>query len=250
LALELYRDGVVLPVAPGFLKKWLFNLLYTPTTWSDNVNNFLYKFVGFVLQTSQAHNITIDGGDGYNIPSGNFTIDESLLSEIGAIPSPTLTNYAEAAISGADDFNDGNTTIKDVFDTIVNNTRELTSTFGTVWTIGYESYGWPIRSVEQLPAYSSKQLKHPVLLIGNSADPITPLANAQKVANMLGDNAFLLEQLGFGHASIAQTSSCTLGVMYDYFANSTLPEGRSSQCQVDNADLFPALNGNTTTSKR
>jgi hypothetical protein len=29
-------------------------------------------------------------------------------------------------------------------------------------------YGWPIRSVEQLPPYSPKQLKYPVLVIGNT----------------------------------------------------------------------------------
>ena len=36
---------------------------------------------------------------------------------------------------------------------------------------------------------------------------------------MLGDNAFLLEQLGFGHASVAQTSACTTSVIANYFAN-------------------------------
>ena len=36
---------------------------------------------------------------------------------------------------------------------------------------------------------------------------------------MLGDDAFLLEQLGFGHASVAQTSACTTSVIANYFAN-------------------------------
>ena len=39
---------------------------------------------------------------------------------------------------------------------------------------------------------------------------------------MLGDNAFLLEQLGFGHTSLAQPSDCTLSVVTNYFANSTV----------------------------
>jgi hypothetical protein len=38
---------------------------------------------------------------------------------------------------------------------------------------------------------------------------------------MLG-NAFLVEQLGFGHTSLAQVSSCTLGVMLNYVANFTV----------------------------
>jgi hypothetical protein len=37
---------------------------------------------------------------------------------------------------------------------------------------------------------------------------------------MFGDNAFLLEQLSFGHATVAQTSACTLGVVANFFAKS------------------------------
>ena len=37
---------------------------------------------------------------------------------------------------------------------------------------------------------------------------------------MLGDDAFLLEQLGFGHSTFAQTSACTIGVVTNYFENS------------------------------
>ena len=49
---------------------------------------------------------------------------------------------------------------------------------------------------------------------------MTPFMSAQSTANMLGDNAFLLEQLGFGHSTLAQTSACTIGVVANYFANS------------------------------
>ena len=52
------------------------------------------------------------------------------------------------------------------------------------------------------------------------SDPVTPFAGAQKVANMLGDNAFLLEQLGFGHTTLVQVSTCTMGVVANYFVNS------------------------------
>ena len=39
---------------------------------------------------------------------------------------------------------------------------------------------------------------------------------------MFGDNAFLVEQLGFGHTSIAQSSSCTIDVMINYLVNTTV----------------------------
>lgn len=99
---------------------------------------------------------------------------------------------------------------------------------------------WPVRSVEQLPPYSPKQLKYPVLVIGNTVrafranslscadhadfqlDPVTPLVNAEKVASLLGDDGFLIERLGFGHSALAQTSTCVLQAIAEYIVNSTV----------------------------
>jgi len=207
------------------------------------VNTDIYAFVALVLQASKALNITIPGCEKYNVPTGNITLT-------GSNSPPTLVSYSPEAITGSDDFVDGDATIKDVFDVIVDITRDITPTFGAVWSLGYSTYNWPVRSVERVPPYSPKKLKIPVLVIGNTADPITPFVSAKKTADLLGDNAFLVEQLGFGHTSLAQSSACTFGIMAGYFVNSTLPEGRSVQCPVDNPDLFPPLNGTTTTAKR
>jgi len=115
------------------------------------VNEVTYNFVASVLQTSQAHNVTIDGGDKYNVPSEEAIIDESIFG-----PGQSLTSHALEAISGADNFNDDNTTIREVFDSLVNNTREVTPTcefslfthiyssrlpslnqVGSLWSLGY-----------------------------------------------------------------------------------------------------------------
>ena len=85
------------------------------------MNGFLYEFVALALQASQAHNMTVPGGRKYNIPSENITIDDTV-----AATFQNMTSYSLAAISGADDVNDGNTTIKDIFDIIVETTREVT----------------------------------------------------------------------------------------------------------------------------
>jgi hypothetical protein len=109
-ALQLYRDGVEISLAPGFMKSaisdippwslvtdsitaFLFNVLYSPTAWSERVNSHVYPIVAFILQVSQARNITIDGGSKYNVPSGEFTIDTSFLSGNGAASSQNLTLY-------------------------------------------------------------------------------------------------------------------------------------------------------------
>jgi hypothetical protein len=101
----------------------LFGVLYTPETWSSEANTDIYAFVALALQASQALNITVPGGKKYNIPTGNITLNTS-----GDSPAPTLVSYSQAAIAGADDFVDGGVTIKDVFDIIVSNTREVTPT--------------------------------------------------------------------------------------------------------------------------
>ena len=100
--------------------EWLFNLLYSPTEWSAGVNGFLYEFVGLVLQASQAHNLPVPGGRKYNVPSEKITIVD--------ITVTFYPNYTQAAIAGADDFYDDNTTIKDIFNVIVEITREVTPT--------------------------------------------------------------------------------------------------------------------------
>jgi hypothetical protein len=41
--------------------------------------------------------------------------------------------------------------------------------------LSYTSYKWPARSVEQLPSYSPRKLKNPVLIIGNSVRTAYPL---------------------------------------------------------------------------
>ena len=222
----MYRGGIDIgPVTPGDLKctvsdfypwgsvvdtitVYIFNLLYAPTSWSDQVNNQVYQIVAAILQLAQDHNVTLSGGAKYNVPSGDFSIDKILLSAIGAAPPQNLTSYALAAISGADNFNDDSVVIKDLFDVIVSNTRQVTASckfpylfvcirllidtpriksepcglLGTHKMMGfpricsdnspsYISYKWPVRSVERLPPYTSTQLKVPVLVIGNTVRP-------------------------------------------------------------------------------
>ena len=105
---------------------YISELLYNPPTWSEAVNGDVYQLVGAILQAAEAHNITIDGGINYNVPSGNFTIH--IPSETGTVTSQNLTSYTQVAIVGADDLDDDNVTVKDVFDVIVDITREVTPT--------------------------------------------------------------------------------------------------------------------------
>jgi hypothetical protein len=87
------------------------------------VNGFLYAYVALVLQASQTYNVTTPGGHKYNIPSGNITIDNTV-----ATFYPKMTSYTQIAITGADDYSDSDTTVNDIFNLIVKNTREISPT--------------------------------------------------------------------------------------------------------------------------
>ena len=99
----------------------LLSVVYTPETWSNDVNTDVYASVALVLQASKALNITIPGCEKYNVPTGNITLN-------GSNSPPTLVSYSAEAITGADDFVDSGATIKDVFDVIVDITRDITPT--------------------------------------------------------------------------------------------------------------------------
>lgn len=52
--------------------------------------------------------------------------------------------------------------------------------------------------------------------MSNTADPVTPLVSAKFVAELLADQAVLVEQLGFGHTTLAERSRCTEKIVADY----------------------------------
>jgi len=69
--------------------------------------------------------------------------------------------------------------------------------------------------------HSPPSLRHQICAyFACQADPVTSFAGAQAVAKLLGDRATLVEQLGVGHVSIAQISSCTLGIVANFVLNS------------------------------
>ena len=119
--------------------------------------------------------------------------------------------------------------------------------------IGHMGYKWPARSVEPLPPFRLRKLRNQILLMSTTADPATPLANAKFVAELLADQAVLVEQLGFGHTTLAEYSRCTKKIVTDYimhgivghlsllsdeFAKSwgdfQLPRQNETKCKVDN----------------
>lgn len=63
----------------------------------------------------------------------------------------------------------------------------------------------------------------PILFAANTRDPVTPLANAQKMRDVFLGSA-LLVQASSGHTSNNESSNCIRAAFLDYFNKRTLPK--------------------------
>ncbi|KAL1677033.1 Alpha/Beta hydrolase protein [Schizophyllum commune] len=161
--------------------------------------------------------------------------------KIGASLTPT---YESEAIWCGDSVEAGNMTMRDGFDAIVKTSEEVSTLFGPRWwdIPGNLCFAWPVRAVERYTGPWNKQLRNRILVIGNTADPITPLVNAQLMVDLLGDSAALLTQDLFGHAFFAEPSTCTANIVNRYFEDGSLPADGTVCTADDSVVLFPAAN--------
>lgn len=84
---------------------------------------------------------------------------------------------------------------------------------------------WDTSSSNSSSSSSSRSsTSHPLLIIGNSHDPATPLANARRVARELfPGSSVVLRHDAEGHTSHATPSLCTARVVRAYFQTGALP---------------------------
>ncbi|KAI8992877.1 alpha/beta-hydrolase [Trametes punicea] len=212
------------------LRAALYSGLYQPQTWAALANETLASDIDIILNSS-----TTQHTQGGLLKRGTFSANHS---------------YTEPAVVCADSVDaDPNLTINDIFDEIVNVTRSVSPSFGAFWPIPWHrcSY-WPVRAVERYQGPFNKTLANRVLVIGNSYDNATPFFEAQHIAEVLGNQAALVRQNGFGHTSIYQYSTCTANIIQAYLANGTLPSDQLTICQIDNSvELFPHVSSSSVT---
>ncbi|KAK0609161.1 hypothetical protein DIS24_g12442 [Lasiodiplodia hormozganensis] len=105
---------------------------------------------------------------------------------------------------------------------------------------------WHIAAKERYLGDFNVPMRHPVLAIGTTYDPITSWAGAVNASESL-PGAVALKQNGFGHSSLKQVSSCTIKAIQAYLMEGTLPKP-GTVCEVDEPlfsnstwqDYFPA----------
>jgi len=106
------------------------------------------------------------------------------------------------------------------------------SEFGNILaSISASCVGWPKFPKTHFRGPFEANTSHPILLIGNTADPVTPLWAANKMSRGF-NNSIVLTQNSAGHCSMSSPSLCTIKYVRQYFTDGTLPKP-GTVCEVD-----------------
>ncbi|KAJ7440991.1 TAP-like protein-domain-containing protein [Mycena latifolia] len=107
--------------------------------------------------------------------------------------------------------------------------------------------GWKVhREGRFLGPMGASNTSFPLLVIGNTADPVTPISMARKTSAYF-PGSVLLTLDAPGHTSIAAVSTCISIHMRQYFQNGILPDA-GTVCNADE-ELFPSTSGNITVKR-
>ncbi len=111
-------------------------------------------------------------------------------------------------------------------------------TFGPLWTwFSSVCVDWPFTDPDRYTGPFNNHTANPVLIVGNTYDPITSYANAQKLATIMPDSR-LLTINGWGHSSWNAPSQCAQDNIANYLINQQLPPA-GTVCQQDHEPFTP-----------
>jgi pimeloyl-ACP methyl ester carboxylesterase len=109
--------------------------------------------------------------------------------------------------------------------------------FGRFWTwISSVCAQWPGSDADAFRGPWDVETSTPVLIVGNSHDPATPITGAVALHEVM-DSSRLVTMRGWGHGALG-ASKCVTAIFNSYLANQALPAADVS-CQP-NRPLYPA----------
>ncbi len=101
--------------------------------------------------------------------------------------------------------------------------QEVSPTFGRVFAFGLSACGsWPIRSGTTPEAVEAAGAA-PILVVGTTRDPATPLEWAQSLAEQL-ESGILVTRDGDGHTGYGAGNECVDRAVESYLVSGTVPE--------------------------
>ncbi|OCH84673.1 hypothetical protein OBBRIDRAFT_763985 [Obba rivulosa] len=211
---KLYDEPLPVPDATrpgiltsGLLRQYILEHLEAPLSWPDFARDFASAM------------------------QGNGT---AILSTLQIIPS-YFYDLARSAVSCNDNKPFAPPSAEEVIDKLLNVERKVAPfAFAAVTTepdAGCQF--WPVQPPERFDGPWNHTLRNPILVVSNTADPITPIASGQLVIALMPNSSRLLVQDSPGHCSLALPSLCTVKHVRAYFRDGSLPpEGTICQPSV------------------
>ncbi|KAL4963978.1 putative proteinase [Aspergillus stella-maris] len=115
--------------------------------------------------------------------------------------------------------------------------QQASNIFGHYWAhTRLNCAGWNVTAKWRMPTPVTGNTSHPLLIVNNVLDPITPLRSAKNM-NAAFPKSVLLQQDSEGHCTLAAPSVCTSQAIRKYFQTGDLP-APGSTCD---ADVKPVL---------
>jgi hypothetical protein len=161
-----------------------------------------------------------------------------LLLQCG-LPEGVVPSFDTTRAIACSDGDDLTATTKDEFGKFLEKIERLSSTIGARWAeVHMACVHWPSRPHHRFVGPWSGNTSHPVLFVGNTADPVTPGRNAINQAKSF-EGAVALIQNSPGHCSSAAYSKCTTNYIRSYFQTGELPP-ENTTCEVDELPFGPS----------
>ncbi|KAI9730869.1 MAG: hypothetical protein M1834_005587 [Cirrosporium novae-zelandiae] len=118
--------------------------------------------------------------------------------------------------------------------------QQQSKTIGDYWAhTRLSCIGWKTKAKWRFHGPFTGNTSHPLLWIGNTLDPVTPLRNAQKMS-LSFPGSVVLQQESEGHTSLTAPSLCTAKAIRAYFQTGQLP-ARGTICEADVKPLLGAV---------
>ena len=176
------------------------------------------------------------------VEQGNGTLFADLLRPYHKLTCPSdddpsfsivgvLAPDATMAIACADG-DDQSSVTKSQYSDYWHDLAKLSPSIGPMWAM-FRMYciHYKARPAYRFTAPFEANTSHPVLMIGNTYDPVTPLNNAFRMSKGY-PGSVVLTQNSTGHTSGSVYSSCTIGHIRTYFQTGELPE-EGTVCEPD-----------------
>ncbi|KAI6782649.1 NEDD8-like protein (RubA) [Emericellopsis cladophorae] len=95
---------------------------------------------------------------------------------------------------------------------------------------------WHMPAVERYEGHFQFKPNFPILMVGNTHDPVTPLESARNLSKTI-DDSHLIHQDSYGHGLLVQVGMCAAKAVRAYFVDGDLPQEKEVKCAVE-VELF------------